>query len=67
MMKSNEEPLAAPVVFEIVVTEEATGCRAELRRKKPDVKLLTIVGDHPTQQAAFVALLQHCIETGEGV
>lgn len=64
---AEQEPAAAPVVFKITVTEEANGCRAEISREKPDRKLLAIVGDHATQQAAFVALLQHCIETGEGV
>lgn len=60
------EPLASPVLFQIEVTEERHGCRAELRRLKPDRKLLAIVGDHPTQQSAFTALLQHALDTGEG-
>jgi hypothetical protein len=66
-LKIEQEDIAPPVVFKITVTDEADGCRAELSREKPDSKLLAVVGNHATQQAAFVALLQHCIETGEGV
>jgi hypothetical protein len=66
-MTAKQEDIAPPVVFKITVTEEDNGCRAELSRENPDRKLLAIVGNHATQQAAFQALLQHCIETGEGV